>query len=300
MADNTSKLDMNIMSIKEFTSELNKRGLAPKNIEFSKWHNWTIVNTFDVKDMSFISEAGSTGIDKNPELALLKSLSEFCERQVFRTSDQLAAKATIRSDGFAAYPAKNSNSKILARDNAYNEAIERYLWATWWDNEAVAYISKEAGFDEMENIKNEFGLESVKHLTIKASNSTVELTILLAKKLNGGFVTGGAAAKAGDENAYKRAFGELLRHLFVVQRIERSAPREMSFYEQRLWGFASGNWNDLVLARLQTLGQENIVLPSLIIDEEIVHKDSEFIIVHRCLFKDQPVFMGGRLERLCI
>lgn len=289
------------MNIKEFSAELKMRSLAPKNIEFSSWHNWTFVSSFNELNTKFISESVSMGIDKNPEIALMKSLTEFCESYIFRTSIDPAVKITTRSDGFAAYPSNVPDFQNRARNNAYNEAVERYLWATWWDNDEIAFSIEEIKLEEDEILKKEFELTNIYTIKVETENSDISLKILLAKNNDGGYVTGGAAGNDYEINqTNSRAFGELLRHLLVIKKMKNQMMSGLSFYEQRLWGFASGDWKDLVLSRLNSKSERTITLPSLIIDKEVIHKDSDLVCTHRCLFKDQPIFMGGNLERLCI
>lgn len=289
------------MNIAEFSKELKTREIAPRNIQFSEWHDWTMVSCFNQDDKSFISELASMGIDKNPEIALMKALVEFHERQVFKTSNDESMDLTDRSDGIAAYPTFHQDGKVKAQQNAYNEAIERYLWCHWWDNTHTEYSIEKLNLNEEKNLKNEFNLKKLYQIKVKASNSNISLKIILAEKNDGGFVTGGAAGADTDlEQTQQRAFGELLRHLFVIKKMATNCTDSMSFYEKRLWGFGNGDWSKLVTSRLQINGSLQINLPKLIVDKEIIHENSDLITIHRCLFLNQPVFMGGILERLCI
>ncbi|MDO9183347.1 MAG: hypothetical protein Q7U04_13115 [Bacteriovorax sp.] len=289
------------MKITDFSRELKKRFIAPTNIQFAKWNDWTIVSSFDDERKNFISESVSMGIDKNPEIALMKSLTEFCERHVFKTSNDPIAKLTDRSDGFAAYPTQLPLSQFHARNNAFNEAVERYLWSTWWDKPETYYTIKEPNFPEKDNIKKEFHITNLYLLTVEPQNSEVYLKIILAENKRGGFITGGAAGSQDDEDqTISRAFGELLRHLLVIKRMNNSNCNTLTFYEQRLWGFGSGRLRNTVLSRLNINGKNKIVLPSLVADKNLIHNNSDFVTVHRCLFLNQPIFMGGIVERLCI
>ena len=289
--------------VKNFLLQLKKRSIAPENIQFSSWGNWTIVSSFNEIDDCFISERVSTGIDKNPKVALAKSLTEFCERRVFRLSEDKAIKSSFRSDGLAAFPCFLPDGRSIVRKNSYNEAVERYLWATWWDDPSVYFEIKDIDHSEIGKLKKEFDVVKLSVINIYTENSDTVLSILLAENNNGGVVTGGAA---GDEfqlaETYSRAFGELLRHLIVIKRMSENnlILQEISFYEQRLWGFGSGSWSEVVTSRLKIRGSRKIVLPTLLFDQEITHGDSDLFIVHRCLFKNQPTFIGGEVDRLCI
>lgn len=284
------------MNIKEFSLRLKERNLLPKNIQFSRWADWTIVSTFNEETSTFISDSVTMGIDREADIALGKALTEYCERSIFFAVDHPAIRAHDHSDGTAAYPAHLLEAKNKVRENALAEAIERFLWAKWWDDHETEYSIKESLSYDCQKLIKDFSLKAVFEIEVRASNSDVALLILLAENQNGGFVTGGAAGG----NRFPRAFGELLRHLLASERISRASFEERSFYEQRLWGFASGKWSALVRERISLAGKTPVRLPELSIDQEVPHLNSDLILFHRCLFKDQPIFMGGKVERLCI
>jgi hypothetical protein len=73
-----------------------------------------------------------------------------------------------------------------------------------------------------------------------------------------------------------------------------------SFYEKRLAFFGLGHGDQLVAKRLANPGTESVILPHLAIDETVEHSMSQDYFVHRCLFENQPPFVGGELERLCL
>lgn len=290
------------LSIEQFSEELKIRHLKPTNIQFGNWQNWTFVSCFSEDDSLFISEKVTMGIDRNPEVALMKGLTEFCERRIMHTTSDPIARLTARSDGFAALPRHYELASQRVQENALNEAIERYLWAKWWDDSSTKFfMSDDFTFANKEQLMLEFNLEKISSIHILPSNHNSSLLILIAKIKDGGYVTGGAAGNIQNkEQTFARAFGELLRHLIVVKEMLTSAYSPSSFYEKRLYGFGSGAWNKTVEDRLSQNGNSAIELPELMADREIEHSNSDFIIVHRCLFNNQPTFMGGDLERLCI
>lgn len=296
--------------IQDLTVTLKSRNLLPKYIEFSNWNDWTIVSVYNTNSSKYISESVSMGVDLDPQIAFAKAIVEYNERSLSKQSPTLAAKATSRSDGFAAFPVYNNNqiiSKIICRKNAFLEAVERYLWAKWWDDSKTSFevnIWNPLIFDTstIKKIQNSFLLKSIHKITVTPANSPVVLIILMAENNHGGFVTGGAAAFSDEINdAETRSFGELLRHLIALEKIKTEFnPKSFSFYEQRLWGFGSGLWRDLVIERMSLYNEQKITLPKLSFDDEIAHSHSDIISIHRCLFSDQPLFIGGTLERLCI
>lgn len=290
------------MTIMEYVQKLKSRGLAPDKIEVAQWHSWTLVSCYAGASSKFISESVAMGVDKDPQIALAKALSEFLERKLSKESPDEVVRFTARSDGFAAYPVyeDQESSKMRARANAMGEAIERFAWASWWDDIDVAYNKTEIEIQEMGLLQPEFQLKSLSSLSVP-TGSQQALKILLAENKSGGFITGGAAGMVDQESeTFSRAFGELLRHLLVVNKMKSSDRSELSFYEKRLWGFASGDWRDLVLARLEKTSDRILSLPKLIVDQPISHPHSDILSIHRCLFENQPIFIGGPLERLCI
>ncbi|MBK9324000.1 MAG: hypothetical protein IPM97_13825 [Bdellovibrionaceae bacterium] len=296
--------------IRELALVLKSRNLLPKHVEFSNCYNVTIVSAYDETSSEFISESVSMGIDPDTQIAFAKAIVEYNERKISKKSSSAAIKATSRSDGLAAFPVYNRNqnvSKVICQKHAFLEAAERFLWATWWDNSKIAFeinLWRPLILDPLtvDSIKNTFAIKSLRKITIRPNNSSVILTILLAENFDGGFITGGAASFNNEiTDAEKRSFGELLRHLIAYEKIKTEYNIEsLSFYERRLYGFGSGMWRELVLNRLNSNSKTLIALPELNFDEVIEHPNDDIISIHRCLFRNQPVFMGGKEDRLCI
>ncbi len=292
------------MEISIFVNKLKSRNLMPANIQFSNWNDWHLVSCFDKASSCYISESVAMGVDKIESVAFLKALTEYCERRFSKESLDSAAKVTLRSDGFAAYPVDNIsevNSLKEARNNAFNEALERYLWANWWDNPCIGHKIENWDNADSDRLKNYFSLQSIKLITVVNPTWQKSLLILLAESTNKGYFTGGAAgSQDGISGTISRAFGELLRHLVVFQRMSKAVETELTFYEKRLFGFGSGKWNDKVQNRINSYGNQNIIVGKLLIDKIISHSNMDIVAVHRCLFENQPVFMGGDIGRLCI
>ncbi|MES2802752.1 MAG: hypothetical protein V4654_09695 [Bdellovibrionota bacterium] len=294
---------MDVLSF--YLSELEARNLMPAHIEAAEWFGWTLVSCFDTKSSEYISESVRMGIDQDKETAFLKALTEHCERILSKNTPEKSITSYGRSDGFAAFPILDQNINVATlrgRENAYNEAVERYLWATWWDNLDISFsISPtSSAINGTQSLIDQFNLEYIKEVQIKDSSENQCLSIFLAKIINGGYVTGGACSLVGDNRRYTQAYGELLRHLFVTKNNQSIAHSNLSFYEQRLFSFASGKLNHIVENRLHCIGSKLIELPELVLDTCVKHEHSDLIYLHRCYFENQPVFMGGNIERLCI
>lgn len=290
------------MTTLKYIELIKSRKLTPEKIEIADWHSWTLVSCYSGTSSKFISESVSMGIDIEPQIALAKAITEFLERKLSKESDDEAAMLTDRSDGFAAFPvyADQEHSKMKAKNNAIGEAVERFVWANWWDDESVSFKINDLNVEIGLLLKRDFQLKSLREITVPTGTEFF-LKILLAENANGGFVTGGAAGTCEqNEEVFSRAFGELLRHLLVVKKMINSDRSELSFYEKRIWGFSSGDWSDLVLNRLEQKSEKILQLPKLIVNKEITHSHTDVVSIHRCLFENQPLFIGGPLERLCI
>ncbi len=293
------------MDLNTYLRRLKSSQLVPKNIQTSYWRNWVLISGYDHASSEHISESIAMGIDKDPTIALLKCLTEFCERKLAKESKDFEAHITLRSDGFAAFPSNNNNdlmSKKSARKNALNEAAERYLWPMWWDRSEVSYQIENCNLDTNDlSIISDFKLKNIRKISVEDYDSSVRLTILLAETMDGGFLTGGAAGQIyGEEDVFSRAFGELLRHIIVFEKMKSENLVNLTFYEERLWGFASGKWSNLVRSRLNMNGSTKAKLPELKLDKLISHNYMDLISIHRCLYHNQLPFIGGQIDRLCL
>lgn len=290
---------------------LKRHNQMPKRIDFSSIGDryWCVVSDNSTEKDSIMYEDVYTGLSHNKEIALLKALSERTERYAFiegaKRNDPSCL--TDRSDGFAALP--KSFAIDTLRLNALNEAVERFVWSTWWDDVSIKYEISEITIncemteksDYLKTVFSDLSLECLKIIKPKVNSSDFDVQILIGKLKNKGFVSGGACGSTQDsENTFFRAIDELYRHGFAFKKAgEKHINATTSFYENRLLFFASGQGNSLVEDRLNQVGSKEIHLPDLVIDG-LVDTRFEAYKVYRCYFKDQPPFVGGALERLCL
>lgn len=295
--------------ISYLTQQLKVRNLFPKNIQFSEWGRWTIVSAFDEVTSEFISESVAMGIDTEPETATLKALTEYCERRLSKESSDPITKITDRSDGFAAFPVFDNDEKIAsarAKENSLCEATERYLWSHWWDHSNVLFEIKEVTRgtlnEDFQLLRKNFDLATIKEIQVIDSTRTFGLSIFMAEySITGGYVTGGSCSFLNQpEKRQIPAFGELLRHLLTYENMKKAKKNQLSFYEKRLQLFASGELKEKVNSKLTQKNGNPIALPVLQINQPVLHPQSDLIKIHRCLYENQPIFMGGPVDRLCI
>lgn len=251
-----------------------------------------------------ISQDVFTGHSFEKEVALLKALSERAERYTFTEgyNNGLESCQTERSDGFAASPLAMSQS---ARENALNEALERFVWANWWDNTHISFSIEQVEIAKnnssyLGSIVSSLDIESLLLVKPDFDFENKEVQIIFGKLKNGGYISGGACGdKNASENTFYRGMDELYRHGMAYKNALVKNKNPKTFYEQRLFYFASGLGNQLVEARLQKNGKDSIVVTKLKVDSEIPTSFPEYK-VHRCLFENQPPFVGGVMERLCL
>jgi hypothetical protein len=301
----------NKMAVYQLLSRLREVDRLPLRIEFGRLADNFIATLCDPDTAQIMSLQAYTGLSRNQDTALLKALMEYVERAARRSSGEAES-----SNGFAAFPTalrRRSQAARTARLNAYHEAFERYVWARWWDEPKFEHLAQalepEAspalkGFDRV--IRKAVDVDRYVRIvpTVTASpgrEGHPALVIVLAFLRGGGVLSGGAAgpAAAAGDVAY-RAFSELARHALGLERFVRDQLKARSFYERRLVYFGTGEGDKIVDARLQANGRAPIVVPTLSHDCEVTHRYRDIAVVHRCLFADQPPFVGGALERLCL
>lgn len=290
---------------------LKAQGQLPKQIDFSMVGDryWCVTSDEIIHSKRIISEEVFTGMAFDKETALLKSLSERVERLAFiegSRSNHLSCK-TDASDGFAAIPQSLGFRK--ATESAWFEAVERYVWASWWDDLKVAHKIETilpdsiqvANSSYLQSVFAQLSLKKLQVVTPCVLNmQSSEVLILLGSLENGGFISGGACGRLENhESTFYRGLDELFRHGMGYKKylIDNLDPK--SFYEKRLLYFATGEGSELVLNRLAEQGTESISLPGLAIDKSVPTGFSDYY-VHRCYFRGQPPFVGGALERLCL
>lgn len=284
----------------------------PKHIQLASLTCGTLASVYDQPSSNVISESICSGVDADPATATLKGIVELIERRAFTDGRRngIPECQTERSDGFAAFPRwPGINAVVLARENALSEAIERYVWARWWDDPRVAHTARQVdlqklscGEELLADACKAVAVKSVVEVRPKLATSERIVVIYFANLDPIGFVSGGACGFEVDIATIRfRALSELLRHALAARKMLAGEAKSDTFYERRLQYFASTkNGTDLVDARLTACGQNAILLPPLLWDTEINHDMADAVSVHRCYFENQPPFIGGVLERLCL
>lgn len=297
--------------LKRFTRDLKDRGAFPRNLRLASIGPVSIASVYDEEPTETISEKVFSGMDFVPEVAILKGLVEYVETRAFHSGARrgLDSCLTERSDGFAAFPSGAAvDAGEHARRNAYHEALERYVWARWWDDPAISFKMA----NEPANGESAVGILMAELTKLLPIQSTVRVlpnyigansgqVVLLFAFLKPFGVISGGACDLDPEVAAFRATCELIRHGIALTRMREMASSTETFYERRLRYFGTTPEGDArVRSRLAADGRSVLQIPSLAIDEVVGHDLSDLVRVHRCLFEGQPAFVGGDLERLCL
>lgn len=300
------------INLKSFIEELKHRNSLPKSIQFALVGAVAMANVYDVAT-SIITDEVTTGMDIDPNTALFKGLVERIEREAFVRGKiaGFSSCQTDTSDGFAAYPRCLGNADEISRKHALFEAVERFVWSTWWDEKEISHDYWEVRAEDSSLLVKLLFLEFEKILPIKKiykicpsiSNSPdIEVSIFFAFIEPFGVLSGGAAGLVADKASVDfRAVCELVRHGLALKSFLSCKAQPKSFYEKRLMYF--GNTEEgtqLALERVSQKGIRSLKLPELEFDQNINHNLDEIVSVHRCLFRNQPPFIGGKMERLCL
>lgn len=301
------KLSLLIQNIRE-------SGLEPPKLKISRLGELTFVAAYSEKPSSVMANNVASGVDFNPGIATLKALVEFYERQSFAYgvdhADPICQR--VHSDGVASFPSTDPSAQLAARGNALHEAVERYVWAYWWDNSNIAHKLipvEQSQFwgdfkfkESVRTFQKYVPLRGMHLVTPLHSRKEQNVLILFSELKNGGFISGGAAGPTNKNGeTIVRALAELIRHGLGLKKFSETRAEPSTFYEERLLYFGLGRGNALVNARLSSRGIETIAVPALEVDNSIVAPPYQKIVyTHRCLFPNQPPFVDGDLERLCL
>lgn len=290
---------------------------TPEGFEYAKIGAVYWVNVVQRKTTELITDQIYSGFDTNFTVATNKAISEKVEREAFQfgfdNGDELCQSE--RSDGFAVMPRSHIDAHVIVRGNALNEAIERYVWAKWWDNKGISFkhetfklsdLSKETfgpALDLLSELSKKIDIVSLHLIIPQIENASDKELLIYVAELKDGVITGGACGAVNDrQKTNLRAISELFRHgLVLVQNPGlSSASDKATFYETRLFYFASVAGYKKFYDRIRQLGTAAVTLPRLAIDSEISHPKEKSFVAYRCLFENQPPFVGGALDRMCL
>jgi hypothetical protein len=293
---------------------LRDRGMAPRRVEVCPFEDFHVGVVADSEAGGVIHTEASTGVAEEADVAVAVALTEYVERTAFWSGagKGLALCDTERSDGFAAFPVvgvPRSLAAAKARRNAYLEAVERFTWATWWDDAGVAFDTlpaAEAGFTPFARsmlaaATAAAGLAQIEVILPRMEDPRLETVIVVGHRAGGGVVSGGAAGERAERRrTIERGLSELLRHALAIARLGGRSPEEGDLYNARLAFFADQEGGVVARRRLAAGGHRAVCLPHARHDGEVAHDLQDVVVVHRFLFEGQPAFVGGPVGRFCL
>lgn len=290
--------------ITNLLTSLKNANLLPKCIDKTVHKSVFFYNVYNVPLGKIMSYDVSTGVDTDEKTALLKALIEHVERNAFSESLKNSLFPLHKySDGFAAFPTHFPGYLSKAREHALAEATERFVWANWWDNKTAAKVTEVFISDLDLHAKELLEFIGPKRIykiePVVKNNDGIGTLILFMELASGGYISGGAAGKDPEHTLF-RASSEAIRHHLGFSNYKKFNLSPTHFYDERLIFFAEGRGNKLVLERLKSTSDQIITLPKLTYDQLVPHSLEEIVCVYRCLFENQPLFVGGDLNRLCI
>ena len=239
---------------------------------------------FDISK-NIISTTGTCGISQTLELAKIKAISEFVEREFCKDNN-------IPSNGFAAYPFIFNRNKALihAKNNAFNELVERYALYMWAENNIkyLKYNIPEKYNQELYSaIQKEIPfLEFYKIIPVLTNTKTVIPVILYAKTEYGWAFSSAAAecvAKA-EQNALKELYINCIG-LYRIHKLQMKPSH--NFEKQLLW---VSQQEEFIQAKINSPGNISIQIPNALF-RNIKTKYDDCYVVTQCYFEEyqEPV-----------
>ncbi len=229
------------------------------------------------------------GTHQKKEVAIAKSVSEFVERNAFQAEAQ--KYSIVDSTGFAARPIQGILARKMTRWSAYFEATERFFAFHWWENRSISHsvATLNRGRDSFLaslGIADKF--ERV--LQIQVGTPGMEDVLILVGMLPiRGFVVACAAGWAWERpKTLFRASAELMRHFYIVKRLQSASCQPSSLYSEKLLFMASGALDKAIKSRLECSGMKECEKPRVMFDGKINHQFEDIYYVHRFCFVDQP------------
>lgn len=234
---------------------------------------------FDISK-NMISATGTCGIAQTSELAKIKSISEFVEREAYKNSNANS------SNGFAAYPFIFNCKKALinAEKNAFSEAVERYALHMWTENKI-----KHLKYTEPEKFNQELYLAIQKEIKFieyykiipSLLNAKNVVVIILYAKTEYGWSFGSAAAECiakAEQNALK----ELYMNCIGLYRMHKfKITPSSNFEKQLLW---ISQQEKLILEKINASNNNSIQIPKALF-RNIKTKYDDCYVVTQCYFE---------------
>jgi len=226
----------------------------------------------------------SCGAGRSWEIAVLKSQTEYVEREAVR------AVNVGSSTGFAAFPFIFFKKRAIAQAKkyAYAEMVERYSWPEWFNNEDIAYQLRsevcEANKQFYQGIQKEMDFSKL-YIIQPQLVDNLQLVILYAFN-EFGLVCGGAAHKHR-EQAELSALKELYMHAIGLFRMKHQGLQPTTVYDKRVYWISEQH--QLLQKRLTQgnagQGKIGVSVPFPVAFHDIKTEFDQTHVVQRCVFE---------------
>lgn len=299
--------------LKKIVSDLKKRSVYPREMTLTSITEGIYAATVNdnIYHNEIMQNSGGLGISDCSDRAVIIALSEYIEWRVFK---QYSAENNIKdSTGFAAYPnvfLPNWLSKQRARANALIEAFERFVWASWVDDNCF----KHKIFDTIKELQTPLNSKMIKLVndiqpfknlvviqpSVENENNLVFYFIIISLK-KGGIVCAGAAGHKKDrQNIIFKILSELFRHNMAAKRLIEEEIECKTHYQKKIKFFATVEGQNISKKLLSRTGKQSIKIPPLKKDQLIDHDLADLYNVFFCQYQNQPEFITGKVNRLCL
>lgn len=307
-------LNQATVELQELIAHLHSYKIFPPHIQYKKCGDlfFATVSEAPLEKTLLMNSQSFTGMSVNKHQALSIALTEYLERKVCRNNPEFP----YANEGVAGRSLcslfKKEDLMSFVQNKSLNEAIERYSWAFWWDNPTTHWtfrlltskkIRKTPYLALFNHVTKILGPGHFYMITPTIGNKEKMVVILVYKsQLLSGVVSGGAAGNNTEEiSIIGNALGELSRHANAIFRNTISPlPPPQDLYNQRLLYFASSSGLKTFKKRMGLNGKQTIILPPLQHSRVIKHPYEKAVLLYQSLFENQPPFIGGKVERLCL
>lgn len=234
---------------------------------------------FDIRK-NIVSSTGTCGISQILELAKIKAISEFVEREFCKDNN-------VPSTGFAAYPFILNRKKALmyAKINAFNEMLERYSLHMWAENNIkyLKYNEPEKYNQELYSaIQKEINFLEFYRIIPSLINAKDIVSVILYAKTEYGW----AFSSAADEcvaRAEQNALKELYMNCIGLYRINKFQMDPVTNFEKQiLW---VSHQEKFIQAKINSPGNNSIQIPNALF-RNIETKYNDCYVVIQCYFEE--------------
>lgn len=267
---------------------LNASAYAPEQQFFSIYQNHACFTLFR-KAGQISYSAGA--IDRNPDIAIAKGISEYIERLVlwgegyeeplFRDK----APHYLENIGFAAYPrllAFRADQK--ARRRALEDSTEKFCFPEFCQHTSLAFRQEDPENDPLLARVLATDIRKTRYI-FPAISGSLSFCICFGYTGEKGMIPG-TACRTKPEEAREAAFIEMLRkYVMTLRGLRGELPENPKWLSLMIRNFREGQ--NIWEPRLQKKSDGMIRLPALEFDQKLPHPFDHDYVVHRALYQGQ-------------